>query len=89
MTLLYFSLQDSVIRILDAFYHDRHYARFFVLETIARVPYFGEFLRYLALYFTFMPSTLLGPSFQTELICYLKMSGGTFILFSLPEKSLI
>uniref|UniRef100_A0A9I9DNW7 Ubiquinol oxidase n=1 Tax=Cucumis melo TaxID=3656 RepID=A0A9I9DNW7_CUCME len=36
-------LTDSVIRILDAFYHDRYYARFFVLETIARVPYFGEF----------------------------------------------
>ncbi|KAI9073912.1 hypothetical protein K1719_044124 [Acacia pycnantha] len=32
---------DSVIKILDAFYRDRHYARFFVLETIARVPYFA------------------------------------------------
>ncbi|KAI9072053.1 hypothetical protein K1719_045992 [Acacia pycnantha] len=33
--------EDSVIKILDAFYRDRHYARFFVLETIARVPYFA------------------------------------------------
>lgn len=31
-----------MIKILDTLYHDRHYARFFVLETIARVPYFGE-----------------------------------------------
>ncbi|KAH9609608.1 hypothetical protein KSS87_014080 [Heliosperma pusillum] len=35
-------LTDSVIKILDTLYHDRNYARFFVLETIARVPYFGE-----------------------------------------------
>jgi len=35
--------QDSVIKILDALYRDRNYARFFVLETIARVPYFGKF----------------------------------------------
>jgi hypothetical protein len=34
--------QDSIIVILDALYRDRDYARFFVLETIARVPYFGE-----------------------------------------------
>ncbi|KAF2298260.1 hypothetical protein GH714_020919 [Hevea brasiliensis] len=34
-------LTDSVIKILDALYRDRDYARFFVLETIARVPYFG------------------------------------------------
>ncbi|XLR04152.1 hypothetical protein S83_070350, partial [Arachis hypogaea] len=34
------SLTDSVIKILDTLYHDRDYARFFVLETIARVPYF-------------------------------------------------
>lgn len=40
LTLL--SLQDSVVKILDTLYHDRDYARFFVLETIARVPYFGE-----------------------------------------------
>ncbi|MED6219320.1 hypothetical protein PIB30_034755 [Stylosanthes scabra] len=33
-------LTDSVIKILDTLYHDRDYARFFVLETIARVPYF-------------------------------------------------
>ncbi|KAI4311941.1 hypothetical protein MLD38_036804 [Melastoma candidum] len=31
---------DSVMKILNSFYHDRDYARFFVLETIARVPYF-------------------------------------------------
>lgn len=35
-----------MIKILDNLYHDRHYARFFVLETIARVPYFGECLRF-------------------------------------------
>ncbi|XLT39904.1 hypothetical protein HN873_071196, partial [Arachis hypogaea] len=35
------SLTDSVIKILDTLYHDRDYARFFVLETIARVPYFA------------------------------------------------
>jgi hypothetical protein len=34
--------QDFIIAILDALYRDRDYARFFVLETIARVPYFGE-----------------------------------------------
>ncbi|KAA0054295.1 ubiquinol oxidase 4 [Cucumis melo var. makuwa] len=45
-------LTDSVIRILDAFYHDRYYARFFVLETIARVPYFA-FLSVLHLYESF------------------------------------
>lgn len=28
--------------VLDALYRDRDYARFFVLETIARVPYFGK-----------------------------------------------
>lgn len=31
-----------MITILDALYRDRNYARFFVLETIARVPYFGK-----------------------------------------------
>lgn len=36
------SFQDSVIRVLDTLYHDRDYPRFFVLETIARVPYFGK-----------------------------------------------
>ncbi|XP_028779622.1 ubiquinol oxidase 4, chloroplastic/chromoplastic-like isoform X2 [Neltuma alba] len=45
-------LTDSVIKILDAFYHDRHYARFFVLETIARVPYFA-FISVLHLYESF------------------------------------
>ncbi|GJR49698.1 ubiquinol oxidase 4, chloroplastic/chromoplastic [Tanacetum coccineum] len=33
-------LTDTVIKILDVLYHDRDYPRFFVLETIARVPYF-------------------------------------------------
>jgi hypothetical protein len=28
--------------VLDAFYAQRAYARFYVLETIARVPYFGK-----------------------------------------------
>uniref|UniRef100_A0A0E0DHJ9 Uncharacterized protein n=1 Tax=Oryza meridionalis TaxID=40149 RepID=A0A0E0DHJ9_9ORYZ len=37
-----FYSQESVITILDGLYHDRNYARFFVLETIARVSYFGE-----------------------------------------------
>lgn len=40
--MLLFFLQDSVVMILDFFYPDPNYARFFVLETIARVPYFGE-----------------------------------------------
>ncbi|XP_051128382.1 ubiquinol oxidase 4, chloroplastic/chromoplastic [Andrographis paniculata] len=45
-------LTDSVIKILDSFYQDRNYARFFVLETIARVPYFA-FMSVLHLYETF------------------------------------
>ncbi|ONK70272.1 uncharacterized protein A4U43_C05F32020 [Asparagus officinalis] len=45
-------LIDSVIKILDAFYRDRHYARFFVLETIARVPYFS-FISVLHMYESF------------------------------------
>ncbi|KAI9123573.1 hypothetical protein K1719_004873 [Acacia pycnantha] len=45
-------LTDSVIKILDAFYRDRDYARFFVLETIARVPYFA-FISVLHLYESF------------------------------------
>ena len=28
--------------VLKGVYRDRYYARFFALETIARVPYFGE-----------------------------------------------
>ncbi|XP_026448127.1 ubiquinol oxidase 4, chloroplastic/chromoplastic-like isoform X2 [Papaver somniferum] len=46
------ALTDSVIKILDVFYRDRDYARFFVLETIARVPYFA-FMSVLHLYETF------------------------------------
>ncbi|KAI5447125.1 Ubiquinol oxidase 4 [Lathyrus oleraceus] len=45
-------LTDSVIKILDALYHDRNYARFFVLETIARVPYFA-FMSILHMYESF------------------------------------
>ncbi|KAL6844141.1 hypothetical protein ACP4OV_025814 [Aristida adscensionis] len=45
-------LTDTVITILDSFYRDRSYARFFVLETIARVPYFA-FISVLHLYETF------------------------------------
>ncbi|PWA88922.1 ubiquinol oxidase 4, chloroplastic/chromoplastic [Artemisia annua] len=42
-------LTDTVIKILDVLYHDRDYPRFFVLETIARVPYFS-FISVLHLY---------------------------------------
>ncbi|PON52169.1 Alternative oxidase [Parasponia andersonii] len=45
-------LTDSVIKILDTLYHDRNYARFFVLETIARVPYFA-FMSVLHMYESF------------------------------------
>ncbi|KAF6173228.1 hypothetical protein GIB67_026923 [Kingdonia uniflora] len=43
------ALTDSVIKILDIFYRDRDYARFYVLETIARIPYFS-FISVLHLY---------------------------------------
>ncbi|KAK8916747.1 hypothetical protein KSP39_PZI023312 [Platanthera zijinensis] len=45
-------LTDSVIKVLDLFYSDRQYARFFVLETIARVPYFA-FISVLHMYESF------------------------------------
>ncbi|KAJ9566290.1 hypothetical protein OSB04_002256 [Centaurea solstitialis] len=45
-------LTDSVIKVLDALYHDRDYPRFFVLETIARVPYFA-FMSVLHMYESF------------------------------------
>lgn len=45
-------LTELVIKILDKFYHDRDYARFFVLETIARVPYFA-FISVLHMYESF------------------------------------
>ncbi|WOK99941.1 ubiquinol oxidase 4, chloroplastic/chromoplastic [Canna indica] len=45
-------LTDTTIKILDSFYSDRHYARFFVLETIARVPYFA-FISVLHMYESF------------------------------------
>ncbi|BAF16113.1 ubiquinol oxidase 4, chloroplastic/chromoplastic [Oryza sativa Japonica Group] len=45
-------LTESVITILDGLYRDRNYARFFVLETIARVPYFA-FISVLHMYETF------------------------------------
>ncbi|PWZ39378.1 Ubiquinol oxidase 4, chloroplastic/chromoplastic [Zea mays] len=43
---------DSVIMVLKGVYGDRYYARFFALETIARVPYFA-FISVLHLYATF------------------------------------
>ncbi|KAL9818423.1 Ubiquinol oxidase 4, chloroplastic/chromoplastic [Arabidopsis thaliana] len=46
-------LTDSVIKILDTLYRDRTYARFFVLETIARVPYLVTFMSVLHMYETF------------------------------------
>eukprot|EP01018_Ginkgo_biloba_P003420 Gb_14931 [translate_table: standard] len=45
-------LTEVVIKILNAFYSDRHYARFYVLETIARVPYFA-FVSVLHMYESF------------------------------------
>ncbi|QCD77188.1 ubiquinol oxidase 4, chloroplastic/chromoplastic [Vigna unguiculata] len=45
-------LTDSVIKILDTLYNDRYYARFYVLETIARVPYFA-FMSVLHMYESF------------------------------------
>nr|KJB57822.1 hypothetical protein B456_009G182200 [Gossypium raimondii] len=45
-------IKDSVIKILDTLYRDRDYARFFVLETIARVPYFA-FISVLHMYESF------------------------------------
>ncbi|XP_010270059.1 PREDICTED: ubiquinol oxidase 4, chloroplastic/chromoplastic [Nelumbo nucifera] len=45
-------LTESVIKILDTLYHDRNYARFYVLETIARVPYFA-FMSVLHMYESF------------------------------------
>ncbi|KAG0568429.1 hypothetical protein KC19_6G019100 [Ceratodon purpureus] len=43
---------DAVIQVLDVFYKDRDYARFYVLETIARVPYFA-FVSVLHMYESF------------------------------------
>jgi len=43
---------DAVIKVLDLFYKDRDYARFYVLETIARVPYFA-FVSVLHMYESF------------------------------------
>ncbi|KAK9056406.1 hypothetical protein SSX86_027497 [Deinandra increscens subsp. villosa] len=45
-------LTDSVIKVLDTLYQDRDYPRFFVLETIARVPYFA-FISVLHMYESF------------------------------------
>ncbi|XP_022716170.1 ubiquinol oxidase 4, chloroplastic/chromoplastic-like, partial [Durio zibethinus] len=45
-------IKDSVTKILDTLYHDRDYARSFVLETIARVPYFA-FISVLHMYESF------------------------------------
>ncbi|KAH8970017.1 hypothetical protein BDL97_02G064400 [Sphagnum fallax] len=43
---------EAVIMVLDAFYAQRAYARFYVLETIARVPYFA-FVSVLHMYESF------------------------------------
>lgn len=43
---------DAVIQVLDIFYKNRDYARFYVLETIARVPYFA-FVSVLHMYESF------------------------------------
>ena len=43
---------DAVIQVLDVFYKNRDYARFYVLETIARVPYFA-FVSVLHMYESF------------------------------------
>lgn len=45
-------LTDTVIKILDTLYRDRDYPRFYVLETIARVPYFA-FMSVLHMYESF------------------------------------
>lgn len=45
-------LTNTVIVMLDSLYANRHYARFYVLETIARVPYFA-FVSVLHMYETF------------------------------------
>ncbi|WCJ20131.1 Alternative oxidase family protein [Euphorbia peplus] len=45
-------LTNSVVKVLDSLYDDRDYARFFVLETIARVPYFA-FISVLHMYESF------------------------------------
>ncbi|KAK1422564.1 hypothetical protein QVD17_17847 [Tagetes erecta] len=45
-------LTDAVIKVLDSLYDERDYARFFVLETIARVPYFA-FMSVLHMYESF------------------------------------
>lgn len=34
-------LVDSLVFLIDALYKDKPYQRFFVLETVARVPYFS------------------------------------------------
>lgn len=36
------TLDARQIVVMDSLYKDKPFARFFVLETIARVPYFGE-----------------------------------------------
>lgn len=51
-----------MIKILDTLYHDRDYARFFVLETIARVPYFGEAYYFCVIIIDFNIVGLGGPA---------------------------
>ncbi|XP_078174022.1 alternative oxidase family protein isoform X1 [Carex rostrata] len=45
-------LTEAIIQVLNALYRDRHYARFYVLENVARVPYFA-FISVLHLYESF------------------------------------
>ena len=35
------ALVNQVVRFVDTFWADKPYARFYALETVARVPYFG------------------------------------------------
>ena len=45
------AIVGSAVKVIDSVYKDREYARFYVLETVARVPYFS-FLSVLHLYET-------------------------------------
>lgn len=56
-----------MIKILDTLYHDRDYARFFVLETIARVPYFGKYSSFVCLYFFSYLKRILCCMYKTSL----------------------
>ena len=45
------TLVGSAVKVIDKLYENRDYARFYVLETVARVPYFS-FVSVLHLYET-------------------------------------